>query len=84
MSGSGSPRGRGTSRRQRAGGDLAGLKAVVPVVNVDAGPLHWGEDGTTAIGYLALEPSLNLLERRAIAQRWADRCARPGPGARAA
>ena len=55
------------------------------MVNVDAGPLHWGEDGTTAIGYLAFEPSLNLLERRAIAQRWADRYARSGPGrARAA
>jgi RND superfamily putative drug exporter len=69
--------------QQRAGGDLAGLKAVVPAANVNLGPVRWREDGTTAIGYLAFEPSMNLLERRAVAQRWADRYARPGPEARA-
>jgi RND superfamily putative drug exporter len=69
--------------RQRAGRDLAGLKAVVPAANVSVGPLRWREDGTTAIGYLAFEPSMNLLERRAVAQRWVERYARPGPEARA-
>ena len=66
--------------RHRQPRDLAGIRAAVPLVNVPAPGVHWREQGTTALAYLFIGPELNLLERDAVAHRFADRYAPPAPG----
>ena len=66
--------------RHRLPGDLAGIRAAVPLVNVPVPGVDWGERGTTALTYLLLGPELNLLERDAVAHRYAARYGAPTPG----
>ena len=54
----------------------------MPVVNVPTGQVRWRERGTTAVAYLAFDPSLNLEERRAVAERYVARYTRAEPGTR--
>ncbi|HEU4975786.1 MAG TPA: MMPL family transporter [Baekduia sp.] len=49
----------------------AGVRAAVPLVNAPAPGVRWGERDTTALSYLFLDPSLNLVERDQAARAYA-------------
>ena len=62
---------------RRGAEDLPGITGALPLVNLSAGPLHWNEEGTTALAYLAFDDSLNLEERRDAADRFVEPPASP-------
>lgn len=66
--------------RHRAPADLGAVRMAVPVVNAPVPGVRWRERDTTALAYLFLDPSLNLLERDKAARAYARHLPRPAPG----
>ena len=58
-----------------------GVKAAAPIANVPIPGVQWGEQNTTLITYLFLDPELNLVERNEAAQQYADSLPQPANGA---
>ncbi|MDP9378060.1 MAG: MMPL family transporter [Actinomycetota bacterium] len=69
-------------REGELGPDLEGLRGAVPLVNVPIPTLDWGERNTTAVTYLGFDPSLSLIRRRDLAERYAERYLKPVEGSR--
>jgi RND superfamily putative drug exporter len=57
------------------------VRRAVPLFNVPAPGVRWGERGTTLLTYLFLDPELNLLERDQAARAYASHLPAPAPGA---
>lgn len=71
---------RASQALRNPGARVPGIRAAVPLVNVPAPGVRWGERDTTALTYLFEDPSLNLDARGQAARRYAATLGAPAPG----
>ena len=64
----------------RAGRRLGRLRGALPIVNVRVATLDWPESTTTVVTFLGIEPSVGIVGRTVMAERYAERFLRPAEG----